>query len=159
MWQEILNNYPLVAALTAVVTAQILKIPIHALVDRKIDISRAFSTGGMPSSHSAFVMALITALIYLYGWSHPLVAVSIVFGFIVMYDAAGVRRESGRQATVINMLREDMRMISERVQGMLTDHEKRQQNLKELLGHEPIEIIVGGTWGIVISFIVFSFYQ
>ena len=158
MVQQIMNNFPLVAAVVAVITAQILKLPVYAITDGKVDITRIFGSGGMPSSHSAFVIALVTALILQHGWTHPLVAIAIVFGFIVMYDAAGVRRESGKQATVINALLEEAEDISVEARRVLTDSKGRSKNLKELLGHEPIEIFAGAVLGIAVAIFLFRLY-
>lgn len=158
MIEDILSNFPLMAALAAVITAQVIKLPIHYITDGQLDFSRLFGTGGMPSSHSAFVVSLVTALILDYGWSHPLVAIAVVFGFIVMYDAAGVRRESGKQATMINALMQDMQLVSKEIQGIFGDPEHRRENLKELLGHEPIEIVVGAILGIGVALTLVRLY-
>lgn len=157
MFQQIIGNFPLMAALAAVVAAQVLKVPVHALTEGKVDVSRVIGTGGMPSSHSAFVVSLITALILTYSWSHPIVAIAIVFGFIVMYDAFGIRRESGKQATVINALADEMENVSEDVRGAI-GKEHRGESLEELLGHEPIEIAAGAVLGVVTAILLFRLY-
>jgi acid phosphatase family membrane protein YuiD len=158
MFAQIIGNFPLMAALAGVVAAQVLKLPVHALTEGKVDVSRIFSTGGMPSSHSAFVVSLVTALILTYGWSHPLVAIAIVFGVIVMYDAFGIRRESGKQATVINALTEEMDSVSKEVEGVMAAGKSRGENLEELLGHEPVEIAAGAVLGVVAALLLFQLY-
>ncbi|MDW7674757.1 MAG: divergent PAP2 family protein [Bacillota bacterium] len=158
MFEQIFGNFPLMAAVVALLVAQVMKLPIHALTDGEVDISRVFGSGGMPSSHSAFVVALISALIIHYGWAHPLVAIAIVFGIIVMYDAFGVRRESGKQATVINMLVDEMQFVSSRASTFFSNGPKRGESLKELLGHEPIEILAGAILGVVVAIMLFRFY-
>jgi acid phosphatase family membrane protein YuiD len=157
MISQIIGNFPLMAALAGVVLAQVLKLPVHALTEGKVDVSRIISTGGMPSSHASFVVALVTALILTYGWAHPLVAIAIVFGAIVMYDAFGIRRESGKQATVINALTEEIDSVPKEVGGVLSSG-NRGENLEELLGHEPIEIAAGAVLGVVTALLLFRLY-
>lgn len=85
----ILNNYPLIAAMLAIFISQLTKVPIHYLVKKRLDFNLIFATGGMPSSHSAGVTALITAIIIEYGWDSPLTAITITFGILVMFDSMG----------------------------------------------------------------------
>ena len=119
--------------------------------ERKFDIiTLFFSSGGMPSSHSAVVCGLATGTIISQGWGSPLVAITHVIALIVMVDASGVRYETGKQAEIIN------KMIKE-----LFSHEKNPEefntNLKELVGHTPFQVMVGAVFGIVCSIILAIF--
>jgi uncharacterized protein len=138
---QILSNQVLITCVTAWFVAQLLKIIIVFHKSKKIDITRFVGSGGMPSSHTSFVMSLATSIGKLYGWSSPLFALSLCFAFVVMYDAAGVRRAAGYQAKVLNMIIDDLA------------HHKPLANerLKELLGHTPKEVMAGAVLGIVIA--------
>lgn len=139
--EQILSNKVLITCVTAWFIAQLLKIILTFHKSKKIDITRFVGSGGMPSSHTSFVMSLATAMGKLYGWSSPLFALSLCLAFIVMYDAAGVRRAAGYQAKVLNMIIDDLA------------HHKPLGNerLKELLGHTPKEVLAGAVLGIVIA--------
>ncbi|WP_099222822.1 divergent PAP2 family protein [Listeria costaricensis] len=152
---SIFTNLPLVAAITAIVFAQVVKVPIYLIVSRKIQPGLMFSTGGMPSSHSAAVTALMTTLAIQYGLDSPYFAISVVFGIIVMFDATGVRRQAGEHAVVLNQLVQDFQEFVEHAKG-LTDPETevKTKHLKELLGHKPMEVFFGAVTGIVIGFIM-----
>ena len=106
-----------------------------------------FSNGGMPSSHSATVMALCTACGIKEGIASPIFAVSVIFAAIVMIDASGVRYQAGKQAQIINKIVKEI--FSGKVEGFNT-------GLKELVGHTPFQVLMGALLGIVIA-ISFSF--
>lgn len=156
---ELFLNFPLIAALTSIIFAQFIKVPIRLIVTREFRPSLAFSTGGMPSSHSAAVAALTTAVGILYGTASTSFAISFVFSVIVMFDATGIRRQAGKQAVVLNQLIKDFQYFVEEAKGwkQKEDEEKRQE-LKELLGHQPIEVFFGGLTGICIAFLLFQLY-
>jgi acid phosphatase family membrane protein YuiD len=139
--EEIISNKVLITCVTAWFIAQLLKIILTYHKSKKIDITRFVGSGGMPSSHTSFVMSLATSIGKLYGFSHPLFALAICFAFVVMYDAAGVRRAAGYQAKVLNMIIDDLA------------HHKPLGNerLKELLGHTPKEVLAGAILGIIIA--------
>jgi len=141
--QAIWNNNVLKAAVVAWFIAQLLKVIVVLIQSRKLDFSRLVGSGGMPSSHSAFVMAMCVNVGETVGYDSPLFGVAVVIGFIVMYDAAGVRRAAGKQAAVLNK-------IIEEIENMDFHFEER---LKELLGHTPVEVIAGALLGIVIGLI------
>jgi acid phosphatase family membrane protein YuiD len=106
---------------------------------RRWNLRRFVETGGMPSSHSASVAALSTAVGLGHGFNTSLFAVTLYFGLIVMYDAAGLRRAAGRQATVLNRL----------IERHFQDPEQQEtQKLMELLGHTPFEVFVGAVLGV-----------
>ncbi len=105
-----------------------------------------FSTGGMPSSHSALVTSLAVAMGIEYGFGSPLFAISTVLAMIVMYDARGVRQESGQHARVINHI----------VRELFSGHALSERELKELLGHTTIEVFVGAVVGILYTLIWYA---
>lgn len=156
---ELFTNFPLWAALAAIVFAQFIKIPIKWIVEREFTVSIAFSTGGMPSSHSAAVTALTTAVGIVEGVTSTLFAVCCVFGVITMYDASGIRRHAGVHAAVLNQLMKDFQTLFEegREWNKKGGKEKRD-DLKELLGHEPIEVFFGALTGILIAFLIYPLF-
>lgn len=143
---EILANGPLWTALTATAVAQVLKLLIIGATERRFAPERLLETGGMPSSHSASVVALAVALGIEYGWDSPWFAIAAVMGGIVMYDATGIRRAAGMQAQLINDLVEEL--------GHLFDDGFQPQALKTLLGHTYPQVLVGGVLGGVTALIV-----
>jgi acid phosphatase family membrane protein YuiD len=146
-WEKINNNgYEVLFALAvANVSAQILKVLISSLKHNKTQYKLAVSTGGMPSSHSATVIAMATSIGLIEGFNSTLFALSLCVSFIVMYDAAGIRRSASRQAIVINQI---IKVITKDIPSLST------KRLKELLGHSPTEVIAGAAWGILVSFSV-----
>lgn len=128
--------------------AQALKVIFVLIKDKHFDIRRMIGSGGMPSSHSAFVMAMTTATAYECGISSPIFAVCVVVAFVVMYDASGVRRETGRQAEILNDIIENIGKDTPEVMG---------KRLKELIGHTPFEVAVGAILGVVIGIITHIF--
>lgn len=153
---EIFTNFPLWAGLFAIGFAQFVKIPLEFIATRRFNWALLTSTGGMPSSHSAAVTALATAIGLEQGFESPYFAISVIFGVIVMFDASGVRRHAGEQATVINQLVMDFNKVVAEVKNWpeKEDKEKRKE-LKELLGHQPIEVFFGGLTGILLSLFLF----
>lgn len=160
MSMSILGNYPLVAALSAIILAQLLKIPLHYLFDGQWDVTRFFGTGGMPSSHSAGVTALASAVAYQHGVQSTQFALSLVLGLVVMYDAMGIRRHAGEQAIAINKLK---RIVDKHLEvddpAFSREHLQRQKEfLKELLGHQPIEVAGGAAFGVAIGVFLHYLY-
>lgn len=152
---DILANFPLWAALASIGFAQFIKVPINFVATRTIDWSLMTSTGGMPSSHSAAVTALSTGIAIVEGLGSPLFAVSAVFSIIVMFDATGVRRHAGEQATVLNRLVSDFhRFLDEAKMWPKMDEQSKRKDLKELLGHQPIEVFFGALTGILLTIIL-----
>lgn len=153
---SLFTNFPLWAAIASIFFAQFIKVPIQFIATRKIDWSLLTSTGGMPSSHSAAVTALTTGVALKTGLDSPLFAVSTVFAIITMFDASGVRWHAGKQATVLNQLVTDFNKLVDDVKTWpkKQEHEK-QQELKELLGHKPIEVFFGGLTGIFLTLILY----
>lgn len=141
MVRELLLNHVLLAALIGWFGAQFLKVVYVLIKDKKLELFRFFEAGGMPSSHSAFVMALAFGIGEKVGYDSVEFAMAAVVSFVVMYDAAGVRRAAGMQAAVINQLVSRVSHFDFHV----------EKQLKELLGHTPFEVIVGAIYGAIIG--------
>ncbi|MEK4087749.1 MULTISPECIES: divergent PAP2 family protein [Bacillus] len=157
---DVLMNFPLLASFAAIIFAQVVKVPIQFIVSKKLDWSLVTSTGGMPSSHSAAVTALSTGIALEQGLDSPLFAVAAIFAVITMFDATGVRRHAGEQATVINKLVIDFnRFVSEAKDFQKAEEKEKLKKLKELLGHQPIEVFFGGVTGIVLTLILDYFFM
>ncbi|MFN2152672.1 MAG: divergent PAP2 family protein [Anaerolineales bacterium] len=140
----VFSNSVLRVALSAWALAQILKVPLHYLKNHTWDWSLLLRAGGMPSSHSALVAATAHGIGLYQGFDTPLFAVAFVLAVIVIYDATGVRRQAGKHAERINAIIEDLR------HGRPHWHETQEQ-LKEVLGHTPVEAIAGAILGIVVA--------
>lgn len=134
-------NPPLVLALLAVVTVQLFKFTFTWVAKRRIDFRRLTGTGGMPSTHSASVAALTTSIGIATDWRSPLFSVTVFFSIIVLYDAAGVRREAGRQARVLNGIIDDLK----------AHHHVEGERLRELLGHTGLEVFIGVVYGVLLA--------
>lgn len=154
---EIFSNLPLMAGLFAILFAQFVKIPIQYIVTREVEWKLFTSTGGMPSSHSAAVTALTTAVAIEHGVDSTIFAVAAMFAVITMYDATGVRFQAGQQALTINKLRNDFNIfVNETKSWPQKKEEEKIQELKTLLGHKPSEVFMGALTGIAISFIFYA---
>ena len=127
--------------------AQILKVPIHFLRTGTWDWSLLLRAGGMPSSHSAFVAAAAHGVGLFYGFDTPVFAVGVVLAVIVIYDATGVRRQAGKHAERINAIIEDL------ASGRPHWH-KTQEQLREVLGHTPMEAMAGTLLGLLAASLV-----
>lgn len=134
----ILRNIPLWAAVLSWAIAQGTKIILTLLTEKRFDVTRLVGTGGMPSSHSALVVALAFSVGKHNGFETPYFAIALILALVVMYDAAGIRRAAGKQAEILNLLIE---------KHQLPDMEK----LKELLGHTPLEVFAGAILGAVVG--------
>lgn len=122
---------------------QLFKVIWDLVTIHKFNFKRILGAGGMPSSHSAVVMLLSTMIAKEYGIQSPIFAISAIFSLIVMYDAAGVRRAAGKQAKLLNKITETPGLTGIEV----------SEKLVEVLGHTPIQVIVGGAIGIIIGLI------
>ena len=138
----ILNNHILFIILLGWFVAQAIKIPIHRIVEHEWDLTRFFGSGGMPSSHSSMVTAGAVAIGALQGFDSPIFALAVAFAVIVMYDAAGVRRETGTQAAVINQILKDV---------LINGKQISDEELKELVGHTPLEVACGAVTGLLVA--------
>lgn len=136
--EMLFSNRVLGVSLLAWLIAQVLKVAILLIKTHRLHLSRLVGSGGMPSSHAAFVVGLTFAIGFEQGFETPLFALSAVFAMVVMYDAAGVRRAAGIQAKLLNRL----------VVEVIEEHKKLDYEvLKELLGHTPVEVIAGAVVG------------
>ena len=144
-------NKSVYTALTTIALAQFLKIPIKKLKTGKWDWKMFIETGGMPSSHSAGVSSLATYVALKRGLSTIDFALSTIFGIIVMYDAQGIRRQTGELTIKVNQLDEQV----ERITGEQDHHyhDKKTKRLREMLGHQPKEVIGGSLFGIMTGII------
>lgn len=117
------------------------------------NFSRILNSGGMPSSHAAFVSTLSTSIALKYGYNSDLFAIVVVFSLIVIYDAGGVRRAVGEQANVLNNLLKNLDF-----KDLTPDRSKEiKKDLKELVGHTPIEVLLGALLGITIALLSSSY--
>ncbi len=139
---EIFGNRVIQAAVLAWTIAQGLKVILTLIISRRFDGSRMFGSGGMPSSHSAMTCAMLMVIGFREGFASSIFALAFCFSGVVMYDAAGVRRSTGKNAAVINRLLE--RLASD---GLNFDEE----HLKELVGHTPLQVMAGALLGILIG--------
>lgn len=144
-WEQLFSNNILWISILAWFIAQSLKVIITLITVRKLDIKRFVGSGGMPSSHSAFVVSLAVSIGETQGYNSPMFALAATFAMIVMYDAAGVRRAAGKQAAVLN----DILAQLQSKRGV------SDKKLKELIGHTPIEVIIGALLGILIAKLAF----
>ena len=135
-------NKILLIAVAAWAAAQVLKLLIATAVYHKFDLTYLTTGGGMPSSHSALVCACATAAAFEAGLSSPVFAVAAVLAFIVMYDAANVRRETGEQAKVLNYIMRNWNEVKP---------EEFEDELKELIGHTPFQVAMGGILGVAVG--------
>ncbi len=136
---KVLLNDPLFAALAAWGLAQVIKVPLDYLFTREVNWHLLLSAGGMPSSHAALVAGLGWAIGLEYGFDSPVFAIAAVLAMVVIYDATGVRRAAGQHARVIN------RMIEDLSHG----HPLKEEELKEVLGHTPGQVVAGTIFGII----------
>ncbi|MGB3533117.1 MAG: divergent PAP2 family protein [Microcoleaceae cyanobacterium] len=141
---KILENHVLIVSVLACLVAQASKLVVELVLHGKINIRVLTTTGGMPSAHSAFVGALAAGVGQRIGWDSPEFAIAVVFAVIVMYDAAGVRQAAGKQARILNQM----------VDELFQEHPQfNEDRLKELLGHTPVQVIVGLALGIAVCWL------
>ncbi len=141
VWHELLANRPLLAGLLALWLAQFLKVPIDYWVNRRWNWNMWFSMGGMPSSHAALMVATTLSVGLYHGFDHPVFALGVAITMIVLYDAAGVRRQAGVHAQKLNVL----------LQELFSGQPLSQERLKEMLGHTPRQVAVGSLLGAAIA--------
>ncbi len=144
---NLINNRIFMASVSGWLVAQILKTIIHMWFNRKFVAERLVGSGGMPSSHSATVCALATAAGLEYGGGSFQFAMSAIFAIVVMYDAMGVRRETGIQAKVLN---EMMELFTNMGKEMSVE-----DKLKEFVGHTPLQVLMGALLGILIAVLMY----
>jgi acid phosphatase family membrane protein YuiD len=138
---SIFHNYVLIAALIAWSLAQIIKVPIEYLRNHTWDWALLIRAGGMPSSHSSLMIACTHAIGLHQGFNSPLYALAVAISMVVIYDATGIRRQAGIHAALINAM----------IRDLAAGHPLKQEQLREVLGHTPLEVLAGMFLGIVIS--------
>lgn len=131
---QIGQNKPLMCALLSWLAAQVIKTVIHLLVERKLEWNRLVGMGGMPSSHTAFVFSLCLMMGIQQGFQSPAFAISLALAAVVIYDAMGVRRETGKQGALLNRIVREVLIEGKRI---------TEDELKELVGHTPLEVLGG----------------
>lgn len=138
------KNKVFISAFLGWLVAQTLKIIINGIREKKFDFKWFIGTGGMPSSHAAFVMSLATAVGLQEGFGSTIFIVILIVALVIAFDAQGVRRATGKQAEILNMILDDIYW-----------RRKIQENrLIELIGHTPFEVIVGSLIGITVAILV-----
>lgn len=141
---QLCRNRILLSAFLAWFIAQVLKVVVGFFREKRFNFKWFLRSGGMPSSHVALSACLTTSIGLYYGFDSGLFAVALAFTAITMFDAQGVRRHSGRQATILNRILED-----------IYEHKGVQEaRLKELVGHTPIEVYAGGLLGILVAVLI-----
>ena len=144
IFAQLFKNKILLTTIFAWIVAQVVKVTIGVVREKKINFRWFLGTGGMPSSHVAGASCLATCTGLKYGFDGIYFAICATFALVVMFDAQGVRRATGKQAKILNKIMEDIYW-----QGKV-----QEGRLRELIGHTPIEIIVGFLLGIVIALTV-----
>ena len=145
--RPLLSNSALWLPLSVAVGVQLYKMLAHWVQTGHLDIKVFGQAGGMPSSHSAMVCSLATVMGYRQGMDSAEFAIAVILAMIVMYDARGVRQESGKQARIINQI----------LDTFFSGHPLTDADLKELVGHTAFQVIVGGLIGIMytLTYLVF----
>lgn len=143
---ELLQNQIFISAALGWLVAQVLKTLIHLILTKKFVAERMVGGGGMPSSHSATVCALAAATGMRYGGGSFEFAITVMLAIIVMYDAMGVRRETGKQGQVLNEMLEVFTNMGKQISA--------EAKLKEFVGHTPLQVLMGAILGIVIAVII-----
>ena len=142
---DLWNNDPLKCAVLSWTVAQALKVLISLGLEKRLDWKRLWGMGGMPSSHTAFVFSLALMIAVREGVSSTTFALAFALAAVVIYDAMGVRAETGRQSEVINKI----------VQEVLVEGKPiTEKQLKELLGHTPLEVLAGVLVGVIITLLL-----
>lgn len=147
-----LRNQVLISAIMGWVVAQFLKTLIDFALNKNFNAERLVGSGGMPSSHSATVCGMTTAAMLEYGVGSFEFAVSFVVSMVVMYDAIGVRRETGKQAKLLNSI------LMENPLKLKINAEVLQEKLKEYVGHTPLQVMAGAILGILLALAIDPYF-
>jgi len=143
---DLISNSFLTAAISSWIIAQVLKVVIHAAVNRKLDLKRLLGDGGMPSGHSATVSSIAAMCALECGTKSAEFAISAVLAIIVCHDAMGVRRETGKQNVILNEIIKSF--------DIFTSQKLPEIKLKEFVGHTPFQVVAGVAIGIINSVII-----
>jgi uncharacterized protein len=133
-------NRPLLSAGAGWLMAQILKVVIFSVLERRLHWRKLLETGGLPSAHSALVTGLCVGVGLNQGFESPMFAIALVLALVVMYDAMNLRAEAGKHADLLN----ELLLLS-----VIKEAYKEREKLKELLGHTPFEVIAGALIGMI----------
>ena len=158
--QFLLSNHLINVGFISWCSAQLIKTILTYIQFHELRAERLFGAGGMPSSHSALVCSLTVAMAQSEGYNSPLFAMALFFAMVVMYDAMGVRRAAGEQAKVLNKMMFSFKILDQldEEMGDLIDssgeNASEQKELKEFLGHTPLEVLGGALLGILIASIM-----
>jgi len=145
-FQQLIGNKVLINGVAAWVIAQILKMLIYTIINKKFHMRRLVGDGGMPSSHSATVTAIAVTCALSYGLGSFEFGVTVILAFIVMHDAMGVRKETGKQAKVLNEMIEFIDSMGKDLSP--------EEKLKEFVGHTPMQVFAGAALGLIIAFTI-----
>lgn len=149
------RNRVLLAAVAGWGVAQIVKWIITLAMTRKFQWERLWGAGGMPSAHSAMVCAMTVSMARFYGVGSPVFALTAMFAFVTMYDAMGVRRETGLHARLLNKyLNEIEQSRADKDGDGIPDEKVREIDLKEYIGHTPLEVLGGVLTGILVGMLI-----
>jgi len=146
MIDQLLQNRVLMAAVSAWLAGQFLKFPLEYIFNKRWNWGIMFSSGGMPSSHSALVTAVALSIGFQDGFDTSIFALAMAMAMIIVYDAAGVRRQAGIHAERINEI----------MKNFIESRQFQEEDLKEMLGHTPFEVIAGVLLGVLISLVLFG---
>lgn len=147
IFHQLISNYILISAILSWMLSQFIKTILTLISTKRFDAERIFGAGGMPSAHSAMVCSLSMGVAHTCGVGSPEFALAVAFAAVVMYDAMGVRRAAGEQAKVINKMVD----IWEKNGPDISD-----KDLKEYLGHTPLEVLAGALLGFTVSLIMMA---
>lgn len=145
---ELFSNRIFISAALGWFVAQVLKTLIHMFITKQFVMERMVGSGGMPSSHSATVCGLATAVGIRYGGGSYEFAMAAILAIVVMHDAMGVRMETGRQGKVLNEMLEIFTNMGKQISA--------EARLKEFVGHTPLQVLMGAVLGIIIAVIVMN---
>lgn len=144
IFNDIITNKCIYVPILLWFFVQVFKVVTELIKNKKLNIKRIVGAGGMPSSHSAIVCSLAVLIGREYGFDSGNFAIALIMAFVVMYDAAGVRRAAGKQARILNKILENPNLTTGEV----------QEKLVEFLGHTPIQVFVGAILGFIVGAIV-----
>lgn len=154
-FKEFFANRVLFAAILGWLCAQVLKVALTLVSTRKMRMERLWGAGGMPSAHSAMVCALTISVARVDGVTSPAFALAVMFAFVTMYDAMGVRRETGVHAKLLNKYLNQLETKNADVDGDgVPDKEVDEIELKEFIGHTPLEVLGGVLLGILVGVLI-----
>lgn len=146
---DLFSNRILISGIIAWSLAQIIKVPLNYLTERRWDWALLLRAGGMPSSHSALVTAVAHTIGLFSGFDTPVYALAVAIAIIVIYDATGIRRQAGKHAEVINAM----------IRDLTHGHPLQEERLREVLGHTPLEALGGMLLGLFVAQISWFVWQ